>query len=334
MSDESCLSSPIAGKADFVAQDNVTEQGGRRVDGPIGTLAGRQHGVVARRQLRELGFDDSAIDSRLRRGALLALHRGVYAVGHRKLAIQGRWMAAVLACGSGAVLSHRSAGQHWALVPHSGSIPEVTRPRGYKGRPGMRAHRARLPSDEIEVLDGIPVTSVSRTLFDLAAVLSEGQLEQALNEAEVRQLTSRLSVPDLVRRHPGRRGAATLQAVLDKGAYGITRLELERRFAALVDAHGLPRPRRNAHVAVRGRFYEVDCLWQSQRVVVELDGRAVHGTKRAFETDRGRDRILLAEGWRPMRVTWRQLQDEPEMIVSDLRSLFETAPPAREPSSA
>lgn len=304
------------------------------MDGPIGALAGRQHGVVARRQLRELGFGDSTIDSRLRRGALLALHRGVYAVGHRKLTIQGRWMAAVLACGPGAVLSHRSAGQHWALVPRSRSIPEVTRPRGFKGRPGIRAHRSTLPPDEVEVLDGIPVTSASRTLFDMAAVLGPSQLEQALNEAEVRQLTSHLSVPDLLRRHPGLRGAATLRAVLDEGLHGITRRELERRFAALLDRHRLPRPRRNVHVAVRGRFYEVDCLWRRQRVVVELDGRAVHGTKRAFETDRERDRILLAEGWRPMRVTWRQLRDEPELIVSDLRSLLETARSAPEPSSA
>ena len=172
------------------------------------------------------------------------------------------------------------------------------------------------------MLDGIPVTSVSRTLFDLAAVLRHSQLEQALNEAEVRQLTSRLSVPELMRRHPGRRGAAVLRAVLDEGTYGITRLELERRFAALIDTHRLPRPRHNAPVAVRGRFYEVDCLWPAQRVVVELDGRAVHGTKRAFEADRERDRILLAEGWRPMRVTWRQLQQEPERIVSDLRRLL------------
>jgi hypothetical protein len=179
-----------------------------------------------------------------------------------------------------------------------------------------------MPSDEVEVLGGIPVTSVSRTLFDLATVLSRGQLEQALNEAEVRQLTSRVSVPDLLRRHPRRRGAAALRAVLDEGPLGITRLELERRFAALVATHSLPRPRRNAHIAVRGRFYEVDCLWQSQRVVVELDGRAVHGTRRAFETDRERDRILLAEGWLPMRVTWRQLQDEPETIVGDLRHLL------------
>jgi very-short-patch-repair endonuclease len=198
----------------------------------------------------------------------------------------------------------------------------VTRRVASRARTGLVAHRSQLPADEFEKVDGIPVTSVSRTLLDLAAVLSRWQLEQALNEAEVRQLTSRLSVPDLLARYPRRRGAATLRAVLDDGGGGITRLELERRFAALVDSYRLPRPRRNAHLAVRGRFYEVDCLWEPQRVVVELDGRAVHGTRRAFETDRERDRILLAEGWRPMRVTWRQLQEEPEAIVSDLRGLL------------
>lgn len=231
-------------------------------------------------------------------------------------------MAAVLACGPKAVLSHRSAGQLWGLVPRTGSIPEVTRRVSSRVRTGLVAHRSQLPADEVEVVDGIPVTSVSRTLLDLAAVLSRTHLERALNEVEVRQLTSPLSVPDLLRRHPGRRGAAALREVLGEGAYGITRLELERRFSALVDTYRLPRPRRNAQVAVRGRFFEVDCLWQRQRVVVELDGRAVHGTRRAFETDRERDRILIAEGWLPMRVTWRQLQDEPEVIVSDLRRLL------------
>jgi very-short-patch-repair endonuclease len=282
--------------------------------------------VVARRQLCELGIGEDRVEGRRQRGQLHLLHRGVYAVGHRKVTTEGRWMAAVLACGSDAVLSHRSAGQLWRLLPQSAIAPEITRPRSFTARGEIRCHQAILPADETDEVGGIAVTSVSRTLFDLAAVLSRERLEGALNEAEVRQLTSRLSVPDLLRRHPGRRGAATLRAVLDEGAHGITRLELERRFATLIATHRLPRPRRNAHVAVRGRFFEVDCLWRRQRVIVELDGRAAHGTRRAFESDRERDRLLLAEGWLPMRVTWRQLQDEPETIVSDLRGLLAAGP--------
>jgi very-short-patch-repair endonuclease len=181
-----------------------------------------------------------------------------------------------------------------------------------------------LPDDEKDSARGIPVTSVSRTLLDLAGVLDRPRIERALNEAEVRGLTSAVSIPHLLARHPRRRGAASLRALLEeeRQADGITRRELEAQFAAFVDVHRLPRPRRNAHVAVRGRFFEVDCLWQRQRVVVELDGHAVHGTRRAFEADRERDRLLLADGWRPMRVTWWQLRDEPEAILRDLRGLL------------
>jgi hypothetical protein len=294
------------------------------VDRSIAALAEAQHGVVARRQLLGMGIDLSAgdLEGRLTRGALLALHRGVYAVGHARVTQEGRWMAAVLACGPGAALSHRSAGQLWGLVARHGSVPEVTRARGFRGRPGIRAHRSKLPPDELEVVDGIPVTSVSRTLLDLSAVLSPSQLDGALNEAEVRRLTSVLSLPDLLRRYPGRRGAAGLRAALEDGAAGVTRSELERRFAALLATSGLPAPRRNGRIAVRGRFYELDCVWERERAIVELDGRAVHGTHRAFEADRERDRILLAEGWRPMRVTWRQLRDEPEAIIGDLKRLL------------
>lgn len=233
-------------------------------------------------------------------------------------------MAAVLACGEEAVLSHRSAGQLWGLLSRSGSIPEVTRPASFRCRSGIEAHQSPLLVDELEAADGIPVTSVSRTLLDLAAVLSREHLERAMNEAEIRGLTSRLSLPELIERRQGGHGAAILRAVLadQRAAAGITHSELEDRFRRLVDRHRLPRPLRNAHVAVRGHSFEVDCLWPRQRLVVELDGHAVHGTRRAFESDRERDRLLLAEGWRPMRVTWRQLRDEPEAIVRDLRGLL------------
>jgi very-short-patch-repair endonuclease len=201
---------------------------------------------------------------------------------------------------------------------------EVTRPRKCRPRSGIRAFRSVVPVDEQAVVEGIPVTAVSRTLLDLTAVLSRRQLERALNEAEVLGLTDRLSLPDLLQRYPRRRGSAVLRALLGDEAVirGVTRSELEERFLALVCAHGLPRPRLNATIAVRGRFFEVDCVWDDRRLVIELDGRGSHGTARAFEVDRERDRLLMTEGWHVVRVTWRQLRDDAPAVVADLRGLL------------
>jgi hypothetical protein len=271
-------------------------------------------------------MDRGAIQSAIDRGYLLPIHRGVYAVGHLKLTIEGRWMAAVLASGPGAVLSHRAAGQLWELIPRSPIEPEVTRPRKSRGLAGIRGHRAVLPADEIGSVLGIPVTSAPRTQFDLASVLNGRQVERAFNEMEVLRLTDPLSVADLIERYPGHRGVATLREVLAAGAApGVTRRGLEEKFAALLDTYGMPRPLFNATLPVRGRLLEVDCLWKAERLIVELDGSAVHGTRRAFERDRQRDRILLAEGWRSTRVTWRQLEGEPVQVMADLGGLLASA---------
>jgi very-short-patch-repair endonuclease len=173
-------------------------------------------------------------------------------------------------------------------------------------------------------VDGIPVTSMPRTLFDLAAIVSRHQLESAFNEVEVQGLTDRLSVVDLLKRYPGRRGAAVLRATMvdEKKARGITKKELEKRFAAMLAGTDLPQPRRNADLAVGGRFFEIDCLWSEQRLIVELDGRAIHGTARAFEGDRERDRLLQVDGWRVVRITWRQLRDDAGAVVADLHRLL------------
>jgi len=233
-------------------------------------------------------------------------------------------MAAVLAGGPAAVLSHRSAGRLWGLIDDREGQVEITRPSGLNtGRCGIGVHEASLAADEIAYGDGIPATSPHRTLFDLSAAFSLRQLERAMNEAEVRRLLDRVSLPQLLDRHPGHRGAANLRVLLAASTpEGITRSDFEEAFVAFLDASGLPRPRLNADLAVRDRFYEVDCLWPAQRLVVELDGRAVHGTRRAFESDRERDRILAAEGWRTTRVTWRQLRDEPDDIAADLSRLL------------
>jgi very-short-patch-repair endonuclease len=237
-------------------------------------------------------------------------------------------MAAVLAYGPDAVLSHCSAGQLWGLVPRASIQPEVTRPGFVRQRLGIVCHRSSLLADEVEVERGIPVRSVSRTLFDLAGALSRRQLERALNEAEARQLTSRLSLPELMRRHPRQRGAATLRELLAaKTPGGITRNDFEELFVAFLDAHTLPRPRFNATLPLRGRLLEVDCMWREQGLIVELDGGAAHRTQRAFESDRQRDRMLLVEGWRSTRITWRQLRDEPAAIAADLRDLLRAGSP-------
>lgn len=191
-------------------------------------------------------------------------------------------------------------------------------------------HQATIPSDELCVIARIPATGLARTFLDLAADLSQPGLERALNEAEVQVLTDRLSIPELLERYPRREGTAVLRRILDdeRHTQGITRKELEARFKEVLDGSDLPRPRRNVDIVVSDGHFNVDCLWAAQRVVVELDGRATHGTRRAFERDREKDRKLQAEGWRVVRVTWRQLRDEPDSVLGDLRRMLGlVAPP-------
>jgi very-short-patch-repair endonuclease len=286
--------------------------------------ARQQHGVVTREQLLELGMGSHAIGDRVQRGLLQAVHRGVYALGGSRLTVDARRMAVVLACGPSAVLSHRSAARLWDVFPYEPGRMEVSRPVARRTKhDGILLRQGRLLPDEVEELNGIPVTAIFRTIFDLAAVVSEREVERAFHEAEVKQLTGRVSLPQLLRRHPGRRGAATVRSILaSREPVGISQNDFEELFVAFLDEHGLPRPRLNTTLSIRGRFLRPDCMWQEQRLIVELDGRAVHGTERAFESDRQRDRALLAEGWRSTRVTWRQLRDEPAAIAADLREVL------------
>ena len=290
------------------------------LDRRVSELAQRQHSVVSRRQLLALGMGRRAIVGRLERGQLHEVFRGVYIVGVRRISTKGRWMAAVLAGGQGAVLSHRSAARLWRLLPPASGLIDVTSPQAEVERKGIIGHRSRLQDDEWLERDGIPVTSPFRTIFDLAAIAEMRELERAFHEAEVREVTDRVSLPMLLERYPGRRGTRKVQALLESRQLAmITRNDFEEAFLALVDSCDLPRPRMNADLAVRGRFFEVDALWEREGVAVELDSRTVHGTRKKFESDRLRDRILIAEGWKTMRVTWRQLQDERAEIASDLR---------------
>ena len=238
-------------------------------------------------------------------------------------------MAAVLLGGPGAVLSHRSAGSHWGIAPSQASSADVTAAGQRRPRVGVRFHCSRLPPDEVTIEDGIPVTTVPRTLFDLAAVLAPGRLARAVKEVEMRRLWDALSLEDLLARHPRRPGAAALRVVLAAPGSGITRSDLEDLFLGFLDSAGLPRPVTNVWLRVDGTWFEVDCAWHGQRLIVELDGRAPHGTSHAFEHDRNRDRRLVAAGWRVMRITWRQLHEEPEAVRRDLRAALARARPAR-----
>lgn len=295
------------------------------VEAKLATLAGRQHGVVARAQLREIGLESGAIGRRLRAGRLHRLHPGVYAVGHRVLTREGRWLAAVLACGAGAALSHRSAAALWEIGSYSGEWIEVTLPRKSRSLPGIRRHFARLQADEVTVHEGIPVTSVPRTIFDLAANHRPELVESALREAEFRRLFDRLSLPQLLDRHPRAGGAKVVReclARLQEDPEGRIRSSLEERFLPFVDRHRLPRPRFNAWIEAGGRWHQVDCLWPAQRQVAEMDGWGGHGTRRAFREDRARDRRLRVAGYGVTRLTWDQLDDEPEEVARDLRGLL------------
>jgi very-short-patch-repair endonuclease len=228
-------------------------------------------------------------------------------------------MAAVLVYGPNGVLSHTAAGAHWQVIGDRGWC-EVTVPRWRRTRTGIRVHEVRLPPDEITTHQGIPITTAPRTLFDLAAVLPLRQLERAVNEAEVLRLWDELSLDRLLDRYPRHRGNRAIRAALHQRRRGatVTRSELEETFLRLIDAAGVRRPELNALV----EGYEVDAVWRDAGLVVELDGRDTHGTAAAFETDRGRDRKLQVAGWRPVRITYRQLRDTPGEVVADLRRLL------------
>ncbi len=302
-----------------------------KLDGRMARTAQGQHGVVTRAQMLGMGFGSNAIAGRVRRGLLRPAYSGVYTLGGAPLTADGRRMAAVLACGPEAVLSHRSAARLWDVFPYDPGRIELSRPAvGRTKHRSIVLRQAGLLRDEVDEVDGIPTTSVFRTIFDLAAVVSKREVERAFHETEVRQLTDRVSLPQLLTRHPGRRGARTVREILADGEpAGITQNDFEELFVAFLDTHELPRPRFNPTLPIRGRLLRPDCMWPEGRLIAELDGRAVHSTDQAFETDRQRDRILLAEGWLSMRITWLQLRDEPEEIAADLRDLLRCpgAPP-------
>jgi hypothetical protein len=255
-------------------------------------------------QLSELGFDEAAIRRRVGGGRLHRLYRGVYAVGHTVLNAHGRWLAAVMACGDGAVLSHRSAAALWCIRPTAAARVDVAVPHtsGVRSTAAIVVHRSRRPVD-ITTRDGIPVTTPGQTLADLATALPRRALEKAAEQAEALRLD--VAVPA---DHPG---AGRLQEAMAHDLDHTTRSPLEDAFLELCEVHGIPRPLVNT--VVEG--FEVDFCWPERRLIVETDGHAYHGTRAAFERDRARDAQLTAHGWRVMRFTERQVRAEPWSVA-------------------
>jgi hypothetical protein len=287
-------------------------------DRAMAELATRQHGLITRTQLLALGLRPGAVARRVRARRLHPVHRGVYAVGHRALTQEARWLAAVLACGSGAALSHGAAAALWGLLDRWDGI-DVSAPSaaGRPGPAGVRLHRCpSLRRDETRTRRRIPVTSPVRTLLDLAPRLSRRRLERAIDEAVLQRLCTTAQLELAVRSRAGQRGTPALRGLLQEHVVGSTPTdsELEERFLALCRTAGLPPPAVNA----RGAAGRVDFTWPPIRLAVETDGWRFHRTRAAVERDRAKEARLVTAGWRVLRFTWRQVVSEPDVVVAAL----------------
>jgi very-short-patch-repair endonuclease len=267
----------------------------------VARLAARQHGVVAFAQLVAAGIAASGITRRVETGRLHRVYRGVYAVGHAALSKEGRWMAALLACGDRAVLSHRSAAELWAMLSPRDGPAHITIPTsgGRRRRPGIRLHRyPSLPPSATTRRNGIAVTTPARTIADLRRVASVDEVRRAIREAEFAGL-------DL-----GDGGGLESERV---------HTSLERRFLRLCRHHRLPKPVVNVYVGP----YEVDFLWPGRRLVVETDGWRGHRGRVAFEIDRAKDVELKLLGYEVVRFTYRQVTEQPEAVADKVRALLQ-----------
>jgi very-short-patch-repair endonuclease len=279
----------------------------------LAVLAANQHGVVTHGQLLAAGYGRAAITSWVRSGRLHRLHRGVFSVGYVSPSPYARMMAAVLACGPGSAISHLSAAALWEIAECPARRVDVTAPDKRSHR-GIVVHRTRRLTD-VTTRNNIPVTTLARTLVDLASTLDDRALTRALNEARIKHGLRYASLQRMLAALPTRKGTARLRVLLDPGD-APTRSALEDRFLELVARHGLPRPEVNQHVA----GYEVDMLWRDARLIVELDGHRYHRTR--FEQDRERDTELIAVGYRVVRVTWRRVVEAPAREAARLERML------------
>jgi len=295
----------------------------RTVEQELARIAHGQHGVVTRAQLRCAGVSGAEIDRRLAAGALLAEHRGVYRVGHRAPSPEARYLAAVRACGDGALLSGRAAGHLVGLLRGAPPPPEVTTPTERRVE-GIATRRSRrLDARDAASWCGIPVTTVARTLVDLAAVLDIDGLARACHEAGVRHAVTPRMVEAALARRPNSPGAAKLCKVL-RGEARVTLSKLERGFLKRVREGGLPLPLTNLPAGGR----RVDCRWPTQRLTVELDGYRYHSSRHAWELDRRREREARARGDEFRRYTYGDVFEDPGFMLSELRALLSAHRPA------
>ncbi|MGE4428188.1 MAG: type IV toxin-antitoxin system AbiEi family antitoxin domain-containing protein [Solirubrobacteraceae bacterium] len=274
-------------------------------------IADDQHGVVARRQLIAAGLSGRAIEHRVAQGRLHPVYRGVYAVGRRQIPTPGRWMAAVLVGGDRAVLAGRSAAALWGLVDGGPYRPDIEVPSRRDPSPGVRATHARawVPGDRA-TRNGIPCLSVARVLVDLAAIVSERQLDRMIRRAEDRRVFDRFAVEEVLsRRRPGTIALrAALAAIRDDiAAERHTKSELERRFLEMLERRKFAMPQTNVIVSTPWGDHEVDTLWPDPRIVIELDGWWTHGDRQAFRRDHRMGADLRAAGYELVRLDWDQV---------------------------
>lgn len=297
----------------------MAPESGQSASGKAWALVERQHGVVTRDQLCALGYGSEAIRHRLATGRLYRVLPGVFAAGRPSLTQQGKWMAAVLACGPAAVLSHHSAGALWRLVSMAEALIEVSVPRNVRRRPaGITVHRRfNLTSEDVAVRIGIPVTSPVCTLIDLAPCLARDELEAAVNAADRLDLVDPDSLRAALDRAPRRAGVRIMRRLLDGLTFTLTDSALERRFLALVRRAGLPPPL--TREVVNG--YRVDFYWPELGLVVETDGLRYHRTPAQQARDRRRDQDHTAAGLTHLRFTHAQVMYQPSQGVATLSAV-------------
>jgi very-short-patch-repair endonuclease len=302
---------------------NNRAQGQAPPDSRLASLASRQHGIVTARQLTALGISATERRYRVRVGRLHPIHRGVYAVGHRNLSENARFIAAVAAIGADAALSHVSAAALWSLTS-SGRDVDVTTTRGVKSRPGIRLHvvRALAPTD-VTRRHGIPVTTPARTILDLADVFDDRKLARTVHEGEVQRVVTNADLRAQLHRSAGRRGATKLASIVDEGPVR-TRSELEEATYHLVRRNGFCRPEANTSLPGLPDWLEVDFHFPGTLLVLEVDGGQFHNTRWRRRLDARKQAILEAAGYRVLRLTWEQVTAEEEQTVQRIRQALET----------
>lgn len=294
---------------------------------PIVEVARGQHGVISLVEIEAVGLSARVVQNWAASGRLHRIHHGVYSIIPRELlSRRGHYMAAVLACGGDAVLSHRSAAELHGLRATDRSRIEVTLPgRVRRHRAGLQVHRSTtLTAADVTTVDGIPVTTVARTIADLADVLRERGVERTLEQAASLGVLDGRALNDQISRHP--RGAC-VRRLTNRGPIAApTGSDLEELFLSECRRAGVPEPERQRYIdpGDGGPMIRADFVWSEQRLIVEADGARNHGTRRSFESDRRRDQRLIAAGWRVIRVTWRQLIERPWEVIALLTELLRT----------